>query len=72
MQAEDAARIANRTGDAKDENRLRIMAVYCVQMAMRCLMAAEQLSLESDRTRMIEIAGRWSDLAGQAETRVRR
>jgi len=46
------------------------MAVYCAQMAIRCLMAAEYLSLV-ERGRMVEIAARWSDLAVQAELRIR-
>lgn len=69
MQVENAVGAADCTGDVEDGTRLRMMAVYCVQMAMRCLMAAEQLSSEADRMRMIEIADRWSDLGKQAESR---
>jgi hypothetical protein len=69
MQSEDLAGAGHCTGDVGKATHLRTMAVYCVQMALRCLLAAEQLSLEVDRARMMEIAERWSDLARQAEIR---
>jgi hypothetical protein len=37
------------------------------RLAASCLQVAERMSFKEDRTRMIEMAQRWLDLAKQAE-----